>query len=140
MYCACLVYVCYICWATMSIVHKLPGSKNVTYNVQTKFFWVKIRGLNGTRFNPKTKLTVGHICEADIEEVFGKVSKYKTTNTKLHQDTKKNLRLCSQIYGTSTITNNEIMSWVVKGYIGQRKSIYVNWEKEATSTAKEKVC
>jgi hypothetical protein len=101
---------------------------------------VKIRGLNGTRFNPKIELTLRHICEANIEEVFRKVSKYKTTNTKLHQDTKKNLRLCSQIYGISIIINNEIMSWVVKGYIAQCKSIDVNWEKAAASIAKEKVC
>jgi hypothetical protein len=72
---------------------------------------VKIRGLNGIGLNPKTELTIEHICEVDIEEVFGKVSKYKTTNTKLHQDTKKDLRLCNQIYGTSTIIKNEIMSW-----------------------------
>jgi hypothetical protein len=53
---------------------------------------------------------------------------------------KKNLCLCSQIYGTSTITNNEIMSWVVKGYITQRKSIDVNWEITAASTIKEMAC
>jgi hypothetical protein len=88
---------------------------------------VKIKGLNGTRLNPKIEFTIEHICKIDIEEVFGKVSKYKTTNTKLHQDTKKDFHLCSQIYGTSIVTNNEIMSWVVTGYITQCKSIDVNW-------------
>ncbi len=102
---------------------------------------VKIRGLNGTRLNSKTKLTVEHVYKAYVEKVFGKVSKYKTTNTKLHQDTKKNLlRFCSQIYGTSIVTNDEIMSWVVKGYIAQHKSIDVNWAKMATSTTKNKAC
>jgi hypothetical protein len=39
----------------------------------------------------KFKLIVEHVYKVDIEEVLGKVSKYKATNTKLHQDTKKDL-------------------------------------------------
>jgi hypothetical protein len=102
---------------------------------------VKIRGLNGIELNPKTKLTTEHVYKAYIEKVFGKVSQYKTTNMKLHQDTKKSLlRFCSQIYNTSIVTNDEIMLWVVKGYIAQHKSIDVDWEKVATSTTKKKAC
>jgi hypothetical protein len=65
---------------------------------------MKIRGLNGTRFNPKLEFIVEHICKTNIEEVFGNLSKFKTTNTKLHQDMKKDICLCSQLYGTSIIT------------------------------------
>jgi hypothetical protein len=32
------------------------------------------------------------------------------------------------------------MSWVVKGYIAQRKSIDINWAKAVPSILKEKVC
>jgi hypothetical protein len=59
-------------------------------------------------------------------------------NTKLHQNMKKDLCLCSQLYGTSTITNNEFMSWMVKGYIAQCKSIDINWVKAAPLIPKEK--
>jgi hypothetical protein len=84
-------------------------------------------------------LTPKEVCETNIEEVFGKVAKFKTTNTQLCTETKKELlELCCRIYGTSIITNNEFMSWVVKGYIAQAKGYNVNWARAATLIAKEK--
>ncbi len=48
------------------------------------------------------------------------------------------MRLCWQIYGTSFITNNDLVVWVVKGFIVQEKGIEINWVAAATWTAKEK--
>jgi hypothetical protein len=79
---------------------------------------MKVKGLNGTRLNPKSKLILEHVLEADIKDIFGKVSKLKTTNTKPHEVVKRNLlQLCSQFYRTPIVTNNEFISWVVKGYM-----------------------
>jgi hypothetical protein len=82
---------------------------------------------NGIGLNPKFDLTPKEVCEADIEEDFGKVAKFKTMNMHLHVDIKKELlELCCKIYGTSTVTNNKFMSWVVNGYIAQAKGYNVN--------------
>jgi hypothetical protein len=87
-----------------------------------------VKHLNGSGLDPKSELIIEHVTQADTEEVFGKVAKFKTTNTHLHVDTKKELlHLCSQIYGTSIIMNNKFMSWVVKGYITESKGWDVNW-------------
>jgi hypothetical protein len=75
----------------------------------------------------------------NIREVFNKISKFKTTNTQFHANTtKKLLNLCSKIYGSSNVTNDEFMSWVVKGYIAEVKGFDITWVKVATSTTKEK--
>jgi hypothetical protein len=94
--------------------------------------------LNGTCLNPKFDLTLKEVCEADIEEVFGKMAKFKTTNIQLHVNTKKKLlELCCKIYGTSIVTNNKFMSWMVKGYIAQAKGYNVNWARAVALIAKE---
>jgi hypothetical protein len=86
-----------------------------------------VKHLNGSSLDLKSELITKHAIQADIEVVFGKVAKFKTTNTHLHLDTKKKLfHLCSQIYGTSIIMNNKFMSWVIKGYITKVKGWDVN--------------
>jgi len=45
-----------------------------------------------------------------------------------------------QVFGTSSIANNEIPTWMVHGYIAQCKGIPINWTKAAKSTTKEKTC
>jgi hypothetical protein len=95
--------------------------------------------LNGIGLDSKFDLTPKEVCEANIEEVFGKVVKFKTMNTQLHANTKKELlELCCKIYGTSTITNIKFMLKVVKGYIAQIEGYYVNWVKVVASVAKKK--
>jgi hypothetical protein len=37
-------------------IHNL-GLDNVEYNVQTKLFFMKVKGLNGTKLTPKSELT-----------------------------------------------------------------------------------
>ncbi len=96
---------------------------------------------NDTDLNPNCDITAKEVYEVDIEEVFGKVVKFKTTNIQLHANTKKDLLyLCSHIYDMSNVTNNELMSWAMKGYIAQMKGCDVNWAKVATSIMKKKMC
>jgi hypothetical protein len=56
--------------------------------------------------------------KVDLEEVFGKVTKFKAKNCNLHPRTRcEFVILYTQIYGTSHVINNEFISWVVNGYI-----------------------
>jgi hypothetical protein len=57
----------------------------------------------------------------------------------LHVNTKKALvKLYWKIYGSTIITNNEFMLWLVKGYIAQLKGNFMKWAMATLTTAKEK--
>jgi len=43
-----------------------------------------------------------------------------------------------KVFGTSSVTNNEISAWIVCGFIAQGKGIDINWAKVAESTTKKK--
>jgi hypothetical protein len=121
--------------------HNLSLQSVVEYESQIEEFFIKVRKFNGTGLNPKCDIIANEVSEADIKEVLGKVVKFKITNTQLHANTKKDLlHLCSHIYDMSNVTNNELMSWAMKGYIAQMKGCDVNWARAATLTAKEKAC
>jgi len=62
---------------------------------------------------------------------FGKMSKFKTTNSNLHLETQKK-------YGTTKPSNNELMSWVVKGYIVEVKGFEINWAKAIVCITRKK--
>ncbi len=119
--------------------HKLSLQNVVEYESQNRKVFIKVWKLNGIGLIPKCDITTKEVSEANIKEVFSKVAKFKTTNIRLHADTKKDLlHLCNAIYGMSNVTNNELMSWVVKRYIAKLKRCDVNWARAATSTTKEK--
>jgi hypothetical protein len=106
---------------------------------QTVEFFVKVRGLGNNGMNPKFAADTAGVSAEDLEEVWGKVSSYRTTNTSLHPDTRRELiSLYAKIYGTEDVTNNEFMLWVVKGFILECKGEMVDWATAAASTAKEK--
>jgi hypothetical protein len=76
---------------------------------------------------PRLDLTSKHVYEAYLKEVFKKVTKFKTTNNKLHLEIrKKHINLYTKIYGTPHVTNNEFMSWAMKGYIARVKGHNIN--------------
>ncbi len=115
----------------------------VNLSLQIEEFFDVVRHLNNKRFNPRIELTFEHVSEIDIDEVFGplKQPKYKYTNSTLHPNIIKGLvRLCWQIYGTFVITNNDFASWVVKGFIAQKKGVNVNWATIVAWTEKEEAC
>jgi hypothetical protein len=43
-----------------------------------------------------------------------------------------------KVFGTSSVTNNEIPTWIVHGFIAQGKGIDINWAKAIDSITKEK--
>ncbi len=62
---------------------------------------------------------------------FGKVSNFKTINSNLHLKTQRK-------YGTTKPSNNELMFWVVKGYITEVKGFKINWAKVVACIVREK--
>jgi hypothetical protein len=111
----------------------------VDYKDQTEEFFMNVKKSNGNRMNPRLDLALEHVCEANLEEVFEKVAKFRTTNNKLHLETKKKLfSLYAKIYRTPHVTNNDFMSWVVKGYIEGMKGHNINWAKVIAYTTREK--
>jgi hypothetical protein len=71
-----------------------------------------------------------------VEEVWGKCSAFKTTNTTLNPETRSELlQLYTKIYGKMEVTNNEFMTWVVKGYIAEVMGFEVDWATTAASKA-----
>jgi hypothetical protein len=101
-----------------------------------------LRHLPNEGLNPKLDLTLDHVTEADIAEVFGGkgVKPFKATNVMLHPATKSALlSLCWKIYGTVVLANNEFMAWIVKGFVAEQKGdVKINWAVAAASTAVEK--
>ena len=109
------------------------------YNVQTEKFFVEERGLLSVGLNPKVASEVAFVTDADVEDLFGKCTKFRTTNSALKPATRKDLMdLYSKIYGSTSVTNNEFAGWLVKGYIAQLKKKNVNWALAASTTASEK--
>jgi hypothetical protein len=45
-----------------------------------------------------------------------------------------------KVFGTNTITNNEIPTWIVCGFIAHSKGCPINWAKAIESITKEKAC
>ncbi len=61
----------------------------IDYKDQIEEFFVNVKKLNGSRMNTRLNLTLKHIYEVDLEGLFRKVTKFKTTNNKLHLEMKK---------------------------------------------------
>ena len=97
------------------------------YNAQTEQYFEEERGLTRGGLNPKLAAEVACVTDADVELLFGKCTKFRTTNTVLNPDARKDLmELYSKIYGSQSVTNNEFAGWLVKGYIANLNKKKVN--------------
>lgn len=89
--------------------------------------------------NPKGDITDVHVTTTDVAHVFGNVQKFKSTNSMLTKDHKKQLEnLYWNIYGIGHNTNNEFYLWLVRGWIVENKGHPVNWVEVIATTAREK--
>jgi hypothetical protein len=92
--------------------------------------------LNGFGLNPKLPFDMACVTIEEVKEVWGKCSAFETTNTTLNLETRNELlQLYAKIYGKMEVTNNEFMTWVVKGYIAEVMGFEVDWAIVAASTA-----
>jgi hypothetical protein len=94
---------------------------------QSVDFFIKRRGLYGSGLNPKLASDMSCITPEKIEEIWGKCVAFKTTNTTLNPEIRKELlQLYFKIYGKMEVTNKEFMTWVVKGYIAEQMGFEVD--------------
>jgi hypothetical protein len=90
-------------------------------------FFKEVRQLLVKGFNPKFDLIDEHVTTIDIARIFGRVHKFKTTNPLLSMETRTKLeRFYWRIYKTTRITNNELMAWLVRGWVAQRHGHQIN--------------
>jgi hypothetical protein len=71
--------------------------------------------------------------------LFGGSRKFKLKCLKLKFEDKATIEeIYWKVFGTSSVTNNEIPTSIVHDFIAQGKGININWAKVAKSTTKEK--
>jgi len=74
-----------------------------------------------------------------VDYKFQYAHKFNITNPLLIKEQKKQLeKLYWKTYGIGHITNNELYSWMIKGWIAENKCNVVNWVEVAISIAQEK--
>ena len=94
---------------------------------QSADFFINKRGLSGSGLNPKLASDMSCVTPEKIEDIWGKCVAFKTMNTTLKPETRKELlQLYSKIYGKTEVTNKEFMAWVVKGYIAEQMGFEVD--------------
>jgi hypothetical protein len=118
------------------LLDELAGLRTLTAD-----FFVRERGLSSKGLNPKNSADMSFITPEKIEEVWGKCTAFKTTNTTLKPETRSQLlELYSKIYGKLDVTNKEFMLWLVKGNIAEKMGFEVDWASAAASTAYVLAC
>jgi hypothetical protein len=109
------------------------------YKFQYAKFFEEVRKLLASGLDLKGKITDKYVTSIDIVGIFGNVHKFNITNPLLIKEQKKQLeKLYSKIYGIGDITNNELYSWMIKGWIVENKCNVVNWVEVAINIAQEK--
>jgi hypothetical protein len=118
------------------LLEELAGLRTLTAD-----FFVRERGLCSKGLNPKNSAEISFITTEKIEEVWGKCTSFKTTNTTLKPETRSQLlELYSKIYDKVDVTNKEFMLWLVKGNIVEQMGFEVDWASAAASTAYVLAC
>jgi hypothetical protein len=112
------------------LLEELAGLRTLTAD-----FFVRERGLCSKGLNPKNSAEISFITTEKIEEVWGKCTSFKTTNTTLKPETRSQLlELYSKIYDKVDVTNKEFMLWLVKGNIVEQMGFEVDWASAVAST------
>jgi hypothetical protein len=97
--------------------------------------------LNGKGFDPKFDLENKHVTTEECHALFKGARKFKVKSPTLKPEDRSTLEdVYWRVFGISTIKNNEMMTWIVYGFIAQSKAKYINWAKVVESTSKEKAC
>jgi hypothetical protein len=105
---------------------------------QDVIFFSTIRKLNSTSEDPKY-LNNEHVTMEECIALFGGSRKFELKCLKLKfKDRAAIKEIYWRVFGTSSVTNNEIFESIMHGFIAQGKGIDINWAKVVESTTKEK--
>ncbi len=120
------------------LIRNTPNGLGLMTNSRSKVF-SGVKQLHAKGLYPRIDVTSEHLTTTDITKHFGNVDKFKITNPILPLEKKTKLeRLYWRVYGTCHITNNDIMAWLVKGWITKCNGHKINWTKVTTCIAKKK--
>jgi hypothetical protein len=73
--------------------------------------------------------------------LFGSSKKFKINSLVLKVEDRATMEdKYWRVFGTNTITTNEILAWIVCGFITHSKGHPINWAKVVESTANKKAC
>jgi hypothetical protein len=105
---------------------------------QDAIFFPTIQELNNIGEDPKY-LNNEYVTMEECIALFGGSRKFKLKCLKLKFEDRAAIEeIYWRVFGTSSVTNNEIPVSIVHGFIAQRKGIDINWAKVVESTTKEK--
>jgi hypothetical protein len=99
----------------------------VDYKFEDARFFEKVMKLPDSGLDPKGEITDKYETSIDVVGIFSNVRKFKIMNPLLTKEQTKQLKkLYWKIYGTGHITNNELYSWMIKGWIVKNKGNVIN--------------
>jgi hypothetical protein len=108
----------------------------VDYKFQYARCFEEARKLPTSGLDPKGEINDKYVTSTNIARIFYNVHKFNITNPLLIKKERKELeKLYWKIYGIGHITNNELYSWMIKGWIVENKGNVVNWVKAKIGTA-----
>jgi len=94
--------------------------------------------LNSIGEDPKY-LNNEHVTMEECIALFGGSRKFKLKCSKLKFEGRIAIKeIYWREFGISNVTNNEIPTWIVHGFIAQGKDVDIIWAKAAKSTTKKK--
>lgn len=92
-----------------------------------EIYFKTVRQLPSEGLDPKSDITDQHVSSADVMKLFGVVKPLRVTNPILPDVDRKGLHtIFWRVNGHGHIPNNEFMSWLVRGYIAEKRGLKVN--------------
>jgi hypothetical protein len=105
-------------------------------------FFAIVRLLNNTSLDPNFDLDNDHVIVKECTTLFGgRKFKMKSIVLKLVDKLKVTMEeIYWRVFGTYTIINKDMLTWIVCGYIAQKKGLTINWARVVESIAKKNTC
>jgi hypothetical protein len=103
------------------------------------FFFSIVRKLDNVGLDPKYDLDNEHVTVEDCSFLFGVSKNFKINSPILKVEDMATMEdIYWRVFGTSIVTNNEILVWIVHGFITHSRGHPINWAKVVESIAKKK--
>ena len=115
-----------------------PPWPSIEFNLQTIHYFQDVGKLCAKSLDPKSISIDEYVTHGDKVKLFGNPHKFKPNYADLPSEvtqvSKGLLDLFWRIYGHAHVPNNEYITWVVKGFIAEKKMHVVNWASVAVTT------
>ncbi len=103
------------------------------------FFFSIVKKLDNVGLDPKYDLDNEHVIIEECNFLFGGSKKFKINSPILKVEDRATMEdIYWRVFGTSIVTNNEILAWIVRGFITHSRGHPINWAKVVESITKKK--